>query len=199
MFLCIPRAMNYTTTADVERVFNKLFEGEFVERVDERGMTDSYGQDFKMFYIHFYPDMTSLEMENFKQKMEEDGMVQVMTGKGTWFWKVYLNKSEKKVPVRTGPRIMTEEDEQLFLQWKETRNRAAAEEKKEEAPPMFLLEEEEEEFTQEELDELTVAYIEMEQEELMSIADKMYADSLQVPGEYKKPTSYASALMTSCF
>jgi hypothetical protein len=118
--------MTYTTVADVEKVFNQLFEGNFVDRVDERSMTDSHGQPFKMFYIHFTEDV-SIEMDNFNRKMAEDGVVQVMTGRGKWFWKVYLNKSVKaSKPVRTGPRIMTEDDEKLFLQWKETRNRAAA-------------------------------------------------------------------------
>jgi hypothetical protein len=194
--LCIPRAMTYTTVADVTQVFNQLFEGNFVKNVDERTQTDSHGQTFKMFYIHFFPDMTSLEMEVFKQKMEEDGVVQVMTGRGKWFWKVYLNKSEKKsVAVRKGPRIMTEEDEQLFLQWKQNRNQAAAEE-----PTSAFSEEElndldeavtKNEFTESEMDELdaehTATMINAEQKELMEIADEMFAES-------KKPPSYASIL-----
>jgi hypothetical protein len=188
--LCIPRAMTYTTVADVTRVFNELFEGNFVDHVDERNAVDSHGQSFKMFYIHFLPG-TSIEMEAFKQKMEEDGMVQVMTGRGKWFWKVYLNKSEKKPPVRKGPRIMTEEDEQLFLQWKETRNRAAAAEE----PNGFTeeevnaLDEAVHGFTEEEMDELEAEHAATcthnEEDELMKIADEMYDES-------NKPASYAS-------
>ncbi len=194
--LCIPRAMTYTTVADVTQVFNQLFEGNFVKQVDERTQTDSRGQTFKMFYIHFYADKTSVEMEAFKQKMEEDGMVQVMTGRGKWFWKVYLNKSEKKPAVRKGPRIMTEEDEQLFLQWKQTRNQAAAEE----TPVHGFTQEEVDtldeainaeagELTEAEMDELddehAAAATHAEQDELMAIADEMYAES-------KKPPSYAA-------
>jgi len=185
--------MTYTNAADVTEVFNQLFEGNFVKQVDERTQTDSHGQKFKMFYIHFYPDMTSVEMETFKQKMEEDGVVQVMTGRGKWFWKVYLNKSEKKPPVRKGPRIMTEEDEKLFLQWKESRNRESAA-----AGSAFTEEElrdldkavaEEGELTEAEMDELedehAAAATHAEQEELQAIADEMYAES-------KKPPSYAA-------
>jgi hypothetical protein len=183
--------MTYTTVADVTRVFNDLFEGNFVDRVDERSAVDSHGQSFKTFYIHFFPETTSLEMETFKEKMEEDGVVQVMTGRGKWFWKVYLNKSTKAAaPVRKGPRIMTEEDEQLFLQWKQTRNQAAAEE------PMnhgAFTEEElrdldaevdaiHENFTHDELEELDEA---VEQKELMDTADEMFAES-------NKPASYAA-------
>jgi hypothetical protein len=193
--LCIPRAMNYTTVADVTRVFNKLFEGDFVKQVDERSQSDSRGQVFKMFYIHFHPEMTSVEMEVFNRKMETDGMVQVMTGQGKWFWKVYINKSEKKVPaVRKGPRIMTEEDEQLFLQWKETRNRAA-----EEQPSEFTEEELRdldaatesiyENFHTDELDELDEAVEQLQDESsaLMEIADEMFTES-------NKPPSYAAML-----
>lgn len=156
--LCIPRAMTYTTTADVEKVFNTLFEGNFVDRVDEREMNDSRGQTFKLFYIHFLPG-TSIEMEYFNEKMARDGVVHVMTGKGKWFWKVYVNKSKAdKQPVRKGPRIMTEEDEQFFLQWKETRIAATA-------------------FEEEELDELDsehgAAAVHTEEQELMAIADEM--------------------------
>jgi hypothetical protein len=179
--LCIPRAMPYTTVADVTRVFNELFEGIFVERVDERNATDSHGQEFKMFYIHFGPG-TSIEMEIFKEKMEEDGVVQVMTGRGKWFWKVYLNKSSKAVekPVRKGARIMTEEDEQLFLQWKETRNRAA-----EDSIHGFTQEEvnvldeatETNELTEAEMDELeeehSACSTHAEEDELMHIANEM--------------------------
>jgi hypothetical protein len=196
--LCIPRAMTYTTAADVTQVFNQLFEGNFVKQVDERTQTDSHGQTFKMFYIHFYADMTSVEMEAFKQKMEEDGMVQVMTGRGKWFWKVYLNKSEKKPAVRKGPRIMTEEDEKLFLQWKQTRNQASAELVAETRANAFTEEEvdtldeavaKEGELTEAEMDELddehAAAATHAEQEELQAIADEMEAES-------KKPPSYAA-------
>lgn len=189
--LCIPRAMTYTTVADVEKVFNGLFKGNFVDHIDERSMTDSHGQPFKMFYIHF-TEGTSREMDIFNQKMEQDGMVQVMTGRGKWFWKVYLNRSTKAAakPVRTGPRIMTEEDEKLFLQWKETRNRAAAsnsdsEDEVKVVPTAFTEEEldtldeavQEEGLNEEELDELdsehAAAETNAEQEELMAIADEM--------------------------
>jgi hypothetical protein len=175
--------MTYTTVADVTRVFNELFEGTFVQRVDERNATDSQGQAFKMFYIHFLPG-TSVEMEVFKQKLEKDGVVQVMTGRGKWFWKVYLNKSTKvatEKPVRKGPRIMTEDDEKLFLQWKESRNRAAASE----TVQGFTQEEVDEldeainaeTLTEAEMDELesehAAAATHAEQEELQTLADEL--------------------------
>lgn len=169
--LCIPRAMTYTTVADVTRVFNRLFDADLVERVDEREMTDTRGQTFKIFYIHFLPG-TTMEMENFKTKMEKDGMVQVMTGQKNWFWKVYLNKSQNtSKPARKGPRIMTVEDEQLFLQWKATKTQTVQEFTQEE---VNLLEEAlytNEGFTEEELDELEDA--QDPDDELMAIADEM--------------------------
>jgi hypothetical protein len=166
--------MTYTTAAEVEKAFNTLFEGNFVERVDEREMNDSRGQTFKLFYIHFLPG-TSIEMEYFKEKMERDGMVQVMTGRGKWFWKVYPNKSKAACqPVRKGPRIMTEEDEQLFLQWKATRIAETTAFTQEE---LDVLDESQEKLTEDELDELddehAAAAVHLEEQELMAIADEM--------------------------
>jgi hypothetical protein len=164
--------MPYTTVADVEKVFNELFEAEMVERVDERNATDSHGQSFKMFYIHFLPG-TTVEMEYFKTKMENDGMVQVMTGRGKWFWKVYWNKSTKtEKPVRKGPRIMTEEDEQLFLQWKEARNQTTSAFTADELDVLDeAVDKKETDFTEAELDELEAA--QEEEEDPMAVADRM--------------------------
>lgn len=173
--LCIPRAMSYTTSAEVEKVFNVLFAGHFVERVDERTVTDSRGQEFKMFYIHF-GDETNEEMEQFNQKMEEDGVVQVMTGRGKWFWKVYVNKSTKtEKPVRKGPRIMTEEDEKLFLQWKESRNPVAPTAFTQEELDTLDQETGQGGFTEEELDELDAEHTlaNSDEDELMAVADEM--------------------------
>jgi hypothetical protein len=184
--LCIPRAMTYTTANDVEGVFNSLF-GRSVMRVDERTTSDRAGEEFKMFYIHFMPvhPQTGLTpaMVSFNEKLERDGVVHVMTGRGKWFWKVYKNKSTKaEQPVRKGPRVMTEEDEQLFLQWKETRNQAAAAEP-EVATPVFTEEELDElndaigNFNEEELDELDsehgAATTDLDEKELLAIADEM--------------------------
>ena len=173
--LCIPRTMNFTTTVDVTKVFNKLFGAELVERVDERNLTDARGQTFKMFYIHFTSETTQ-KVEFFKEKLAKDGMINVMTGKDKWFWKVYLNKSTKaNKPVRTGPRVMTEEDEEMFLKWKESKMSGRAEEPKVqpveyETPDEFI-----EGFTEEELFELELAVIDNyeDEDELMAIADVM--------------------------
>ena len=172
--------MNFTTTDDVTTVFNKLFGAKLVERVDERNMTDARGQTFKMFYIHFTSETTQ-KVEFFKEKLAKDGMINVMTGKDKWFWKVYLNKSTKaNKPVRTGPRVMTEEDEQMFLKWKESTMSARAEEIRpktvqliEETPEDFI-----EDFTEEELMELELAVIDNYEtdDELMSVADDMASE-----------------------
>ena len=96
--LCIPRAMTYTTQFDVEKVFNRIFGVECVERVDETTTKDSHECSFKMFFVHFNQSILNQKMKDFKSKLENENMVQVMTGKGSWFWKVYLNKSKSKGP-----------------------------------------------------------------------------------------------------
>ena len=173
--LCIPRAMYFTQANEVMEVFNGIFDANIVDHIDERETVDTKGQNFKSFYIHFNETPLNSEMIRFNDKMERDGVVQVMTGKGKWFWKVYVNRSpkaKKQEPTRVGPRIMTEEDEEVYLQWKQARNQAL------------------EQFTEEELDELdeasgvleTYMFTEDEIEELdeynseddlMAIADEM--------------------------
>jgi hypothetical protein len=90
--------MTYTTQFDVEKVFNRIFGVECVERIDETTTKDSHECSFKMFFVHFNQSILNQKMKDFKSKLENENMVQVMTGKGSWFWKVYLNKSKSKGP-----------------------------------------------------------------------------------------------------
>ena len=173
--LCIPRAMAFTQAYEVENVFNQLFGKAVVDHIDERETVDTRGQTFKTFYIHFEEDVPMTRaMVQFYEKLEKEGVVQVMTGKAKWFWKVYNNHSpkvKKPEPTRVGPRIMTEEDEQAYIQWKQSRVQTLEVFTEEELDILdeatnpedpFL-----EEYEAEELDE------ECEYDELMEIADEM--------------------------
>lgn len=172
--LCIPRGMIFTTTAEVENVFNGLFGGRFVERVDERIKEIATGQQFKVFYIHFVEHANPTPQAiTFYDKLNDDSVVHVMTGKGKWFWKVYRNTSTKKT-FKPAPRIMTEEDKKYFVQWKNERN---AEEDNTEEGEISELEVEiytnQEEKLLELEDKIHRLELEDEEEELMAIADEM--------------------------
>ena len=105
--VCVPRVTMHSDAADVERVFNSIFGGDYVERVDVRETTDSKGLNFQVMFVHFKQDLPANKWtELFYQKLNKDTMVKVMTGFKEFYWKVYYNQSSKKAP-----HIMTPEEE----------------------------------------------------------------------------------------
>jgi hypothetical protein len=166
--LCIPRGMIFTTTTEVENVFNDLFGGRVVERVDERIKEVANGQQFKVFYIHFVEHANPTPQANtFYDKLNDDSVVHVMTGKGKWFWKVYRNTSTKKT-FKPTPRIMTDEDKKYFVQWKNEHNAEGEVDELE----VEITENQEEKLLELE-DKIHRLELEAAEEELMAIADEM--------------------------
>lgn len=105
--VCVPRVTMHSDASDVERVFNSIFGGDYVERVDVRETTDSKGLQFQVMFVHFKQDLAPNKWtELFYQKLNKDTMVKVMTGYKEFYWKVYYNQSSKKAP-----HIMTAEEE----------------------------------------------------------------------------------------
>ena len=105
--VCVPRVTMHSTTSDVEKVFNSIFGGDYVDHVDKHETLDSKGTKFQVMFVHFKQDMpTTKWTEHFYQKLDADTMVKVMTGYKEFYWKVYYNKSTPKVP-----HIMTDEEE----------------------------------------------------------------------------------------
>ena len=105
--VCVPRVTMHSTTSDVEKVFNSIFGGDYVDHVDKHETLDSKGTKFQVMFVHFKQDQpTNKWTEHFYQKLDADTMVKVMTGYKEFYWKVYYNKSTPKVP-----HIMTAEEE----------------------------------------------------------------------------------------
>ena len=105
--VCVPRVTMHSDSSDVERVFNSIFGGDYVERVDVRETTDSKGLQFQVMFVHFKQDLPANKWtELFYQKLQKDTMVKVMTGFKEFYWKVYYNQSSKKAP-----HIMTSDEE----------------------------------------------------------------------------------------
>ena len=105
--VCVPRVTMHSTTSDVEKVFNSIFGGDYVDHVDKHETLDSKGIKFQVMFVHFKQDQpTNKWTEHFYQKLDADTMVKVMTGYKEFYWKVYYNKSTPKVP-----HIMTAEEE----------------------------------------------------------------------------------------
>jgi hypothetical protein len=112
---------------DVKNVFNSIFGGDYVSRVDMQNTTDSKGLTFQMVFVHFKQDVPPNEWtEHFYQKLNKDTMVKVMTGFKEFYWKVYYNQSSKKVP-----HIMTPEEEVKIAAAKAEADAAKAEDKTE--------------------------------------------------------------------
>ena len=110
--VCVPRVTMHSDVSDVERVFNSVFGGEYVERVDMHETTDSKGLSFQVMFVHFKQDLPANRWtDQFYQKLERDKMVNVMTGYRKFYWKVYYNQSADKDKPKKVPHIMTPEEE----------------------------------------------------------------------------------------
>ena len=108
--VCVPRVTMHYDTTDVERVFNSIFGGDYVERVDMTETVDSKGQKFQVMFVHFKQTLPANKWTTlFYQKLENEKMVKAMTGHKKVFWKVYYNQSKKIL--NTDPHIMTPEEE----------------------------------------------------------------------------------------
>jgi len=132
--ICIPRAVSHVTEEQVTHVFNAFFGGEVVSRVDMRERNDrNTGEQFWIVFVHFNDEARAiaqrgamgglLDQSKFIADIDADKQVKI-TYDRQWFWKCRKNnaKSQSK-PKSSGPRLMTEEDEQEFAEFQ--RRRAA--------------------------------------------------------------------------
>lgn len=126
--LCIPRAMLFHTTEIVENAFNHAIGGKFVKSVGQSTTTDKSGTEFNVFFIHPDQDFkANRNTETLYKNLKTEGIVNISTGSGKYFWKVklyvphmkaqYLPPKPVEVPVPVGPRIMTETDLAEFRKW----------------------------------------------------------------------------------
>lgn len=126
--LCIPRAMLFHTSEFVENAINHAMGGKFVKTMSQSTTTDKSGTQFNVFFIHpdqdFKPNRNT---DTLYKNLKNDGIVNISTGSGKYFWKVklyvpylkakYLPKTETEVPVPVGPRILSMADLAEFRQW----------------------------------------------------------------------------------
>lgn len=140
--------MLFHTAEIVENAINQAIQGKFVKSVEQTTTTDKSGTQFNVFFIHPDQDFkanrnTDLLYENLKTQ----GIVNISTGTGKFFWKVklyvpYLKTqylpSAVETPVKTpvvavvrpvpvGPRIMSVEEETEFEEWRREKAKAKAE------------------------------------------------------------------------
>lgn len=115
--VCVPRVTIHSDADDVERVFNTIFGGDYVERVDTSETVDTKGIVFQVMFVHFKQELPANKWTDlFYEKLKKDNMVKVMTGYKEYYWKVYYNQSSKKVPhAKQVPHIMTEEEESKIM------------------------------------------------------------------------------------
>jgi hypothetical protein len=136
--LCIPRAMLFHTAEFVENAFNHAMGGKFVKSVGQSTTTDKSGTEFNVFFIHPDQDFkANRNTDTLYKNLSEQGIVNISTGSGKYFWKVklyvphmkaqYLPPKPVEVPVPVGPRIMTEKDLAEFRLWQAEKAAAFAE------------------------------------------------------------------------
>jgi hypothetical protein len=148
--LCIPRAMLFHTAENVEQAINQAVHGKFVKLVAQSTTTDKSGTQFNVFFIHLDQDFkANRHTDNLYSTLKTQGVVNISTGTGKFFWKVklyvpYLKsqymppapvvvtpaKVEVPIavvrPVPVGPRIMSVEDEAEFEEWRREKATAKA-------------------------------------------------------------------------
>jgi hypothetical protein len=100
--VCIPHVMKNTTEEDIKKVFDRVFGGEFVERIDLKQKTDSKGLEFQTAFIHFYQERAPTDASNkfYAELYAKDAKkesVRVLTGVRNYFWKVVPNKAAVRV------------------------------------------------------------------------------------------------------
>jgi hypothetical protein len=120
--VCIPRAMKNTTQDDIKKVFDKVFGGDFVERVDIKAKTDTKGEEYVSAFVHFNQECKSTDASNkfYAELYAKDAAkdhVKVLTGVRNYFWKVVPNKAA----VRIGAPVITVDDEVAFDAWRKAK------------------------------------------------------------------------------
>jgi hypothetical protein len=129
--LCIPRGMTFQTTEFVQRAFNIAMKGKFVKEIESKPTKDKNGKEFVTFFIT--PDQDFRENASTQliyKNLQEQGFVNISTGKGQYFWKVKLYipnlKAKYAQPPANAPRIMTSDDTEAFKLWQKERLAAKA-------------------------------------------------------------------------
>ncbi len=115
--VCLPRVYHKFDANYVEGIFCDLFGQDMygnscVEKVDMVSRTDrNTGEPFHVVFIHFSDHMYYSDyLGDFAARIGKDEEVKIHY-KPPWFWNVRKNKSANRKEVRTGPRIMTRNDE----------------------------------------------------------------------------------------
>jgi len=115
--VCLPRVYHKFDANYVEGIFCELFGPDMygnscVEKVDMVSRTDrNTGEPFHVVFIHFSDHMYYSDyLSDFAARIGKDEEVKVQYNP-PWFWKVRKNKAAHRKEVRTGPRIMSRNDE----------------------------------------------------------------------------------------
>ena len=115
--VCLPRVYHKFDANYVEGIFCELFGQDMygnscVEKVDMVSRTDrNTGEPFHVVFIHFSDHMYYSDyLGDFAARIGKDEEVKIQYNP-PWFWKVRKNKAANRKEVRTGPRIMSREDE----------------------------------------------------------------------------------------
>ena len=130
--ICIPRAVSHVTDEQVTQVFNAFFGADVVSRIDMKERHDrNTGELFWIVFVHFSDETRGIAQRNaegglldqskFIADIDADKQVKI-TYDRHWFWKCRKNnaKSQSK-PKSSGPRLMTEQDEQEFAEFQRRR------------------------------------------------------------------------------
>lgn len=108
--ICIPRVFDNITQDFIEKSFDDLLGGRFVERVDLVHKTNERGEKFKRAFIHFNSWPKNRQALSIREKLLAGEEVKIMYDY-PWFWKCSASKSVRPAPrsERRGPYIILDD------------------------------------------------------------------------------------------
>jgi hypothetical protein len=127
--LYVNRVSNTTTEWDMFAGFNRVFQGDFVEKVDMKKKRDSRGVPYFSVFVHLRQDRYPKEQaEPFYAKLEK-GNVEVKTDSGVWKVALYTEqmRPDELMEYRRWrsmmERVMTADEKKEFKTWQENKNK----------------------------------------------------------------------------
>lgn len=94
--LCIPHVFSNITENRIRRVFDELKLGK-IKRIDILQRRNSRGQNYNRVFIHFHKWYNGEEAVQARTRLISGKDIKIVYD-NPWFWKVSVNKAEKKNP-----------------------------------------------------------------------------------------------------
>ena len=129
--ICIPRAVQHVTEAQVTQTFCEFFRSNCVAKVDMVERADrNTGEPYWIVFVHFNGEEQAsaeqiasaglMDQKKFITDINENKQCSIVYYK-QWFWKCRRNNAPRSEKQTSGPRLMTSDDEAQFVEFQKKR------------------------------------------------------------------------------